>query len=97
MNNSVQHGGDGIVFLGTKGTLNAPHTFYAINFTFIGNKALFGAGLYYSINLNGGDTNIAHLESNNFTYNSLLNDHNGFVAAIVVDADDNYKETNPSL
>ena len=93
MNNSAQHGGGGgIVFLGTKGTLNASHMFYAINCTFIGNKALFGAGLYYSINLNGGDTNIAHLESNNFTYNSLLNDHNGFGAAIVIDADDNYKE-----
>ena len=92
MNNSAQVGGGGIVFLGTKGTLNAPHTFCAINCTFVGNKALFGAGLYYSINLNGGDTNIAHLESNNFTYNSLLNDHDGFGAAIVVDADDNYGE-----
>ena len=79
-------------FLGTKGTLNAPHTFYAINCTFIGNKAPLVAGLYYSLNLNGGYTNIVHFEGNNFTYNSLLNNRDGFGAAIVMEIADNYDE-----
>ena len=92
LNNLAQDGGGGIVLVGTKGTLNAPHTFYAINCTFIGNKALHGAGLYYSLSLNGGYTNVAHLEGNNFTYNSLLNDRDGFGAAIVMEITDNYEE-----
>ena len=92
LNNLAQNGGGGIILVGTKGTLNAPHTFHAINCTFIGNKALLGAGLYYSLNLNGGYTNVAHLEGNNFTYNSLLNDRDGFGAAIVMEIVDNYEE-----
>ena len=92
MNNSAQLGGGGIVVGGTKSTVNAPHIFYAINCTFIGNKALCGAGLYYAISLSASYTNIVHLESNNFTYNSLLNGHSGYGAAFAMDIVDNYEE-----
>ena len=92
LNNSAQLCGGGIIVGGTKGTVNAPHIFYALNCTFIGNKALCGAGLYYAIGLSGSYTNIVHLESNNFTHNSLLNGHSGYGAAFAMDIVDNYEE-----
>ena len=92
LNNSAQLCGGGIIVGGTKGTVNAPHTFRAINCTFIGNKALCGAGLYYVITLNGNYTNVAHLESSNFTYNSLLNSHSSYGAAFAMDIFDSYEE-----
>ena len=94
LNNSAQLGGGGIMFGGTKGTLNAPHTNYAINCTFVGNKALSGAGLYYLTNINGSYTNIVHLEGNKFTYNSLLNDRDGYGAAIAMDIGDDYEDND---
>lgn len=92
VNNLAQQGGAGVVFVGTKGNQNAPNTFRAINCTFIGNKAFIGAGLYYSINLNGEHTNIAHFDGNTFLYNSLSNGNDGFGAAIAVDVADNYND-----
>ena len=92
LNNSAQLGGGGIYVGGTKGTINAPHIFHAVNCTFIGNKAICGAGFYYAIVLSSSYTNIVHLESNNFTYNSLLNGHSGYGAAIAMEIVDNYEQ-----
>uniref|UniRef100_A0A1X7UZL8 Right handed beta helix domain-containing protein n=1 Tax=Amphimedon queenslandica TaxID=400682 RepID=A0A1X7UZL8_AMPQE len=85
-------GGGGQIFVGTQGLTESPHVFQIKNCTFHDNKATVGAALYYSINLDGGRSNRAHIADCVFTNNSLLSEHDGFGVAIAVDIGDNYEE-----
>ena len=90
--NMAMLGGAGVIFVGTKGTLDAPHIFSLKSCDFINNLANFGSGLYYSINLDGGQTNIVHIHDCKFVSNVLRDQQNGFGAAIAVDIADNFGE-----
>ena len=90
--NYAGEGGGGILVLGTKGVTESPHVFQVKNCTFHDNKAILGAALYYSINLDGGRSNRADIADCVFTNNSLLSEHDGFGVAIAVDIADNYEE-----
>ena len=85
-------GGGGVILLGTNGTLGAPHTFNVKECAFMKNRATLGAGLYYSINLDGEKTNIIGIQNVTFVSNGLLDQQNGFGAAIAVDVADNFEE-----
>ena len=90
--NYAGEGGGGILLLGTKGSRESPHVFQVKNCTFHDNKATLGAALYYSINLDGGRSNRAHIADCVFTNNSLLSEHDGFGVAIAVDIADDFEE-----
>ena len=84
-------GGGGQILVGTKGLTEFPHVFSIENCTFLDNKATVGAGLYYSINLDGGRSNRADITNSRFINNLLLNQHDGFGVAIAADIADNYQ------
>ena len=90
--NEAVMGGGGVILVGTNGTLDAPHTFNVKECAFMKNQATFGAGLYYSINLDGERTNIIGIQNITFVANGLLDQQNGFGAAIAVDVADNFEE-----
>ena len=85
-------GGGGAIFVGTKGTLETPHIFSIKSCTFINNFSTSGSGLSYSILLDGGRTNVVHIHDCKFVSNVLLDQTNGFGAAIAVDIADDFEE-----
>ena len=95
--NMAMIGGGGVVFLGTKGTLGAPHIFSIKSCAFLNNLSSSRSGLSYSIILDGGRTNIVHIHDCKFVSNVLLDQQNGFGAAISAYIGDDFeaKESFP--
>ena len=85
-------GGGGAIFVGIKGTLETPHIFSIKSCTFVNNFSTTGSGLFYSILLDGGRTNIVHIHDCKFISNVLLDQQNGFGAALAVDIADTFGE-----
>ena len=85
-------GGAGAIFVGGQGTLGAPHIFNTKSCAFINNFSTSGSGLFHGILLNGGRTNIFHILDCKFVSNVLLDQQNGFGAAISGYMSEDFKE-----
>ena len=90
--NMAMLGGGGVVLLGTKGTLGAPHIFSIKSCTSINNFSTSGSGLVYTVFLDGGRENIVHIHDCEFVSNVLLDQRKGFGAAIAVYIADKFEE-----
>ena len=96
--NTANEGGGGLTYIGTKGTVGIDHVHMLniMNCSFRNNSATFGSGWYYSINLDGGKTNVANVLNTVFISNWLYNEKFGFGAAIAMDIADTFEEKESS-
>ena len=83
--NVAMVGGAAVTLVGVRRAKFGPHSFTVKQCIFNRNLAAIGAGVYYSINLGGGTTNVIHIEDSSFIENSLSGESESFGAAIAVD------------
>ena len=90
--NKATLGAGGLILVGTRGTIARPHTYYVTRCDFESNSAAVGGGVYFSIDLSEGRSNVAHLTQCTFTYNTISNEQDGYGAAFTVVNAENYSD-----
>ena len=90
--NRATLGAGGVIFVGTRGNILDPHVYYATRCHFEYNSAAVGGGLYFSIDLSEGRSNMAHLSRCTFIHNMISNERDGYGAAFTVVNAENYSD-----